>query len=396
MLHGRSILLVIGGGIAAYKSLELIRRLREQGAEVRCVLTEAGSEFVTPLSVASLSGNPVEEDLFDPDAEASFGHIRLSREADLIVVAPATANLIARMAAGLGSDLAATLLLATDTPVLLAPAMNVRMWEHPATRRNIDTLRRDGIEIIGPDDGEMACGEYGPGRMSEPDTVLAAVLARLAPTGGLAGRRAVVTAGPTHEALDPVRFIGNRSSGKQGCAVAQELSRSGAEVTLVAGPGVDPEVDGCAVRQVVSAEEMRQAVMESLPADVFVGVAAVSDWRPEAAADGKLKKSDGPPDVSLVANPDILAEVAGLPENMRPALVVGFAAETGDPAKAAKSKRKSKGCDWVVGNDVSAGVFGGDDNEVVLVTAEGAEIWPRMSKRKVAARLAERIAGELA
>lgn len=396
MLQGRSILLVIGGGIAAYKSLELIRRLREQGAEVRCVLTEAGSEFVTPLSVASLSGNPVEEDLFDPDAEASFGHIRLSREADLIVVAPATANLIARMASGLGTDLAATLLLATDAPVLLAPAMNVRMWEHPATRRNINILRSDGIELIGPDDGEMACGEYGPGRMSEPDTVLAAVLARLAPKGDLAGRKAVVTSGPTHEALDPVRFIGNRSSGKQGCAMAHELSRLGAEVTLVVGPGVDAAVDGCAVRQVVSAEEMRQAVMDSLPADVFVSVAAVADWRPETAADGKLKKSDGLPDVRLVANPDILAEVAGLPKGKRPALVVGFAAETGDPAEAAESKRKSKGCDWVVGNDVSAEVLDGDENEVVLVTAEGAESWPRMSKRKVAARLAERIAGALA
>lgn len=391
MLQGRSILLVIGGGIAAYKSLELIRRLRDKGATVRCVLTEAGRKFVTPLSVASLSGNPVEEDLFDPDSEAAFGHIRLSREADLIVVAPATANLIARMASGLGSDLATTLLLATDAPVLVAPAMNVRMWEHPATRRNIATLCSDGIEIVGPDEGEMACGEYGPGRMSEPDTVLKAVLNRLAAKGGLAGRKAVVTAGPTHEALDPVRYIGNRSSGKQGLAVAHELVRAGATVTLVAGPGVEEEIDGCVVHHVTGAEEMRKAVLDALPADVFVGLAAVADWRPETVAEGKMKKSDGPPEIRLVANPDILAEVAGLTEGRRPALVVGFAAETGDPAEAAASKLKSKGCDWIVGNDVSAGVFGGEENEVVLVTVESAESWPRMSKRKVAAKLVERI-----
>lgn len=396
MLHGRSILLVIGGGIAAYKSLELIRRLRERGAAVRCVLTEAGRKFVTPLSVASLSGSAVAGNLFDSASEASFGHIRLSREADLVVVAPATADLLARMAAGLGSDLATTLLLATDAPVLVAPAMNVRMWEHPATRRNIEVLRGDGVQVVGPDDGEMACGEYGPGRMVEPRTVLEAILDRLAPKGGLAGRRAVVTAGPTFEPLDPVRFIGNRSSGRQGTAIAGELARAGADVTLVAGPGVGAGASGCRVRPAGSAEEMRRAVLDSLPADVFVGVAAVADWRPDSAAEDKMKKADGPPAIHLVANPDILAEVAGLPEGRRPSLVVGFAAETEDVATRAAAKRKAKRCDWIVGNDVSGGVFGEDDNEVVLVTADGAEAWPKLSKRSVAARLAGRISEELA
>lgn len=401
MREPRSIFLIIGGGIAAYKSLELIRRLRERGIRVRCALTAAGREFVTPLSVASLSGAPVAEDLFDPAAEAEFGHIRLSRAAELVVVAPATADLIARMAAGLGSDLASTLLLATDAPVLAAPAMNVRMWEHPATQRNIETLQKDGVEIVGPDEGEMACGEYGAGRMAEPGTVLAAILARLElpEAAPLAGRRALVTAGPTHEPIDPVRFIGNRSSGKQGRAIAAELTQAGARTCLVAGPGAADALTGVEVVPVQTAEEMRDAVLGALPADLFVSVAAVADWRPAAAAKGKIRKRPGraPPTLELVANPDILAEVSSLPATRRPALVVGFAAETGDVREAATAKRAAKGCDWILANDVLAGggVFGSDTNEILLVEEKESEQWNRMSKYEVAKRLVARIGSTL-
>ena len=401
MLASRSILLVIGGGIAAYKSLELIRRLRERGAGVRCVLTAGGREFVTPLSVASLAGTPVAEELFDPNAEAEFGHIRLSRSADLVVVAPATADLLARMASGLGSDLASTLLLATDAPVIVAPAMNVRMWEHPATQRNIETLRKDGIEIVGPDEGVMACGEYGPGRMAEPDTVLAAIRARFAAPqdAPLNGRRAVVTAGPTQEPIDPVRFLTNRSSGKQGREIASELASAGAEVVLVAGPGAAETLPDCDVRAVVTADEMRNAVLAALPADVFVSVAAVSDWRPAERRDSKWKKDQagGAPSIDLVPNLDILAEVSALKSGNRPALVVGFAAETGDPRKAAEAKRVAKQCDWIVANDVSeaANVFGSDENKVTLVTPDGSESWPRMSKAEVAKQLVQHISKSL-
>ncbi len=401
MLASRSILLVIGGGIAAYKSLELIRRLRERGAGVRCVLTAGGREFVTPLSVASLAGTPVAEELFDPNAEAEFGHIRLSRSADLVVVAPATADLLARMASGLGSDLASTLLLATDAPVIVAPAMNVRMWEHPATQRNIETLRKDGIEIVGPDEGVMACGEYGPGRMAEPDTVLAAIRARFAAPqdAPLNGRRAVVTAGPTQEPIDPVRFLTNRSSGKQGREIASELASAGAEVVLVAGPGAAETLSDCDVRAVVTADEMRNAVLAALPADVFVSVAAVSDWRPAERRDSKWKKDQagGAPSIDLVPNPDILAEVSAFKSSNRPALVVGFAAETGDPRKAAEAKRVAKQCDWIVANDVSeaANVFGSDENKVTLATPDGSESWPRMSKAEVAKQLVQHISKSL-
>ncbi len=394
-----SVLLVIGGGISAYKTLDLIRRLRERGIRLRCVLTSAAKQFVTPLSVASLAGSMPQEELFDPAAEASFGHIELSRAADLVVVAPATADFLARMAAGLGSDLASALLLATSAPVLVAPAMNPHMWAHPATQRNVGILRGDGIVMVGPEYGDTACGELGLGRMAEPDTILAAIEERLGASGQgpLAGRRAVVTAGPTHEPVDPVRFLGNRSSGRQGREVAAALAALGAEVTLVAGPGAGEALGGCTVHSVETAMEMRAAVDVALPADVFVSVAAVTDWRPAEPACNKIKKnaSVGPPVLELVANPDILAGVAGLEGSGRPRLVVGFAAETGDPRAAAADKRKTKGCDWVLANDVSDGVFGSDRNEVALVTADGVEAWPQMGKDEVARRLAGRIADVL-
>ena len=395
----KTILLVIGGGISAYKSLELIRRLREQGIRVRCVLTPGGREFITPLSLASISGEPVAEELHDAGAEAQFDHIQLSRSADLVVVAPATANLIARMAVGFGSDLASTLLLATDAPVMAAPAMNVRMWDHPATQRNVAAIRQDGVEILGPAIGDMACGETGPGRMLEPDEILAAILNRLkvqSESRPLAGKRAVVTAGPTHEPVDPVRFLGNRSSGKQGRAIAAALAAAGADVTLVAGPGAAATLDQCEVHAVETAVDMREAVVAALPASIFVAAAAVADWRPATARAEKIKKS-GSADrtLKLIPNPDILAEVAGMPPGERPQLVVGFAAETGDPVQAGAAKRTAKSCDWIVANDVAAagGVFGAEENGVVLITAEGAEAWPRMPKADVARRLVDRIAG---
>ncbi|MDF3351761.1 bifunctional phosphopantothenoylcysteine decarboxylase/phosphopantothenate--cysteine ligase CoaBC [Sulfitobacter sp. KE34] len=397
MLSGKHILLIIGGGIAAYKSLDLIRRLRERGAKVTPVLTRAGEEFVTPLSVSALTGVKVFRDLFDLGDEAEMGHIQLSRAADLLVVAPATADLMAKMAQGAANDLASTLLLATDTPVLLAPAMNVRMWQHPATQRNIATLRGDGITMVGPNDGDMACGEYGPGRMAEPLEIVAAVEARLG-QGPLAGKRILVTSGPTHEPIDPVRYIANRSSGAQGTAIARALADLGAEVVFVTGPAEVVPPEGVEVVPVQTAQEMMQAVEAALPADAAVFAAAVADWHVQGAGDRKLKKSkDGLPSLTFAENPDILKTVSQRGEG-RPPLVVGFAAETDDVLAHATAKRERKGCDWIVANDVSpaTGIMGGRENAVTLITETGAEDWPRMGKDAVAARLAERIAAALA
>ncbi|MFN4159033.1 MAG: bifunctional phosphopantothenoylcysteine decarboxylase/phosphopantothenate--cysteine ligase CoaBC [Gemmobacter sp.] len=393
MLAGRRILLIIGGGIAAYKSLELIRLLQKAGASVVPVLTRAGAEFVTPLSVTALAGAPVHQDLFDLGAEAELGHIQLSRAADLVVVAPCTADLMGRMATGLAGDLASTLLLATDKRVLVAPAMNVRMWEHPATRRNLGVLLGDGVLVVGPNAGEMACGEYGPGRMAEPAEIVAAVGAALG-GGPLAGRHVVVTSGPTHEPIDPVRYIANRSSGAQGAAIAASLRDLGARVTFVTGPAVVPAPAGVAVVAVETAREMRAAVLAAMPADAAVMAAAVADWRVANAAGGKVKKdgSGQPPSLQLVENPDILADLSRA--DARPRLVVGFAAETDDVLAHATAKRLRKGCDWIVANDVSpgTGIMGGAENAVTLITAEGAEVWARMPKAEVARRLARRIA----
>jgi len=397
MLASRRILLIIGGGIAAYKALDLIRRLREQGAEVVPVLTRAGAEFVTPLSVSALAGRKVYSDLFDLTDEAEMGHIELSRSADLIVVAPATADLMAKMAGGHADDLAATLLLATDTPVLLAPAMNVRMWEHKATQRNIATLEADGIGLVGPDAGSMACGEYGPGRMAEVARIVEAVEAALA-AGPLAGRRVIVTSAPTHEPIDPVRYIANRSSGAQGSAVARALAALGAEVVFVTGPASVPPPDGVTVVRVETAREMLTAVEAALPADAAVFAAAVGDWHVARESDRKLKKTaDGPPALQFSENPDILATVSALGEG-RPRLVVGFAAETHDVVENATAKRARKGCDWIVANDVShaTGIMGGTQNAVTLIAEDGAEAWPRMGKNEVARKLADRIAQALA
>jgi len=397
MLSGKHILLIIGGGIAAYKSLDLIRRLRERGAKVTPVLTRAGEEFVTPLSVSALTGVKVFRDLFDLGDEAEMGHIQLSRAADLLVVAPATADLMSKMAQGAANDLASTLLLATDTPVLLAPAMNVRMWQHPATQRNIATLRGDGITMVGPNDGDMACGEFGPGRMAEPLEIVAAVEAQLG-NGPLKGKRILVTSGPTHEPIDPVRYIANRSSGAQGTAIARALRALGAEVTFVTGPAEVAPPEGVKVVPVQTAQEMMQAVDAALPADAAVFAAAVADWHVQGAGDRKLKKSkDGLPSLKFAENPDILKTISQRSEG-RPALVVGFAAETDDVLAHATAKRARKGCDWIVANDVSpaTGIMGGRENAVTLITDAGAEDWPRMGKDAVAARLAERIAAALA
>jgi phosphopantothenoylcysteine decarboxylase/phosphopantothenate--cysteine ligase len=395
-LAGKRILLVVGGGIAAYKALELVRRLREAGASTRVVLTAAGKEFVTELSFAALSGAPVHADLFDSALEGEMGHIRLSREADLVVVAPATADLLARAANGLANDLATTLLLATDKRVLFAPAMNLRMWLHPATQRNAARLASDGALFVGPEEGDMACGEHGPGRMSEPEVIVDAIQTALAPASGpLAGLHVIVTSGPTHEPIDPVRYIANRSSGKQGHAVAAAAARAGARVTLVSGPvniANPPDVD---VRRVETAREMLAAVNAALPADVFIGAAAVADWRVEAAGD-KIKKQKGgaPPKLALVENPDILAEVAARGRE-RPRLVVGFAAETEDLLHHAREKLARKRVDLIVANDVASGVFGAEENEVRLVTPQGVESWPRLGKDEVALRLVARIAALL-
>ncbi|MCF6430210.1 bifunctional phosphopantothenoylcysteine decarboxylase/phosphopantothenate--cysteine ligase CoaBC [Leisingera sp. MMG026] len=397
MLAGRHILLIISGGIAAYKSLELIRRLQDQGARVTPVLTKSGAEFVTPLSVSALAGTPVHQELFDLTSEAEMGHIQLSRSADLLVVAPATADLMAKMAQGLANDLASTLLLATDTPVMLAPAMNVRMWEHPATQRNIAVLKEDGVSFAGPNDGSMACGEFGPGRMAEPDEIVTAITAKFS-DGPLRGKRILVTSGPTHEPIDPVRYIANRSSGAQGAAVARALRDSGAEVVFVTGPAAVRPPEGVQVVAVESAREMEAAVQAALPVDAGVFAAAVADWRVASASDRKLKKSkDGLPVLEFAENPDILKTVARMPKG-RPKLVVGFAAETNDVVENATAKRKRKGCDWIVANDVSpaTGIMGGSENAVVLISDDGAEEWPRMGKDDVARKLAARIAAALA
>ncbi len=394
MLAGKRILVIIGGGIAAYKALDLIRRLRERGARVVPVLTEAGAQFVTPLSVAALAGEAVHRDLFDLTTEAEMGHIQLSRSADLIVVAPATADLMAKMAQGLANDLASTLLLATDQRVLLAPAMNLRMWDHPATRRNLARLREDGILTVGPEVGDMACGEHGPGRMAEPLAIVAAITAALG-QGPLAGRHVLVTSGPTHEPIDPVRYIANRSSGAQGAALAAALAALGARVTFVTGPALVPPPAGVQVVRVETAAEMLAAVEAALPADAAVFAAAVADWRVTNAAGHKLKKdgSGRAPVLEFAQNPDILATVARMGTG-RPRLVVGFAAETDDVIAHASAKRNAKGCDWIVANDVSAasGIMGGAENAVTLITAEGADSWPRMTKVAVARALAGRIA----
>ncbi|AUQ59424.1 coenzyme A biosynthesis bifunctional protein CoaBC [Phaeobacter inhibens] len=396
MLANKRILLIIGGGIAAYKSLELIRRLQDQGAEVVPVLTKAGEEFVTPLSVSALAGQAVHRGLFDLTAEAEMGHIQLSRSADLLVVAPATADLMAKMANGHANDLASTLLLATDTPVLLAPAMNVRMWQHPATQRNLEILLADGVACVGPDEGGMACGEFGPGRLAEPDAIVAAIVAKLS-DGPLKGQRIVLTSGPTHEPIDPVRYIANRSSGAQGTALARALRDLGAEVVFITGPASVPPPEGVEVVAVETAQEMADAVTAALPADAGVFAAAVADWRVTSASDRKLKKSkDGLPAMEFAENPDILKTVSHLDQG-RPRLVVGFAAETNDVVENATAKRLRKGCDLIVANDVSpaTGIMGGSENAVVLISDQGAESWPRMDKGAVARQLADRIAAAL-
>lgn len=398
----RKVLLIVGGGIAAYKSLELARLFRRADVFVRPVLTAAGAEFVTPLSLAALTEAPVHQDLFSLTQEQTMGHIVLSRSADLIVVAPATADLMAKAAAGLASDLASTLLLATDKPVLMAPAMNVRMWTHPATRRNRLQLEADGVRFVGPEDGDMACGEHGPGRMAEPPAILQAALAMLSgqtfvstPVDGrLSGRRALVTAGPTFEPIDPVRGLTNRSSGKQGYAVAQALAAQGADVTLVSGPTALPAPPGVRRIDVETAQDMMEACRAALPVDVAVCVAAVADWRPEAVSEAKVKKAGGGAVVRLVENPDILEGLAR-PGPERPRLVVGFAAETNDLEKNARDKLRRKNCDLIVANDVSSGVFGEDGTSVVLVARDGVERWSGLSKAEVGRRLATVIADGL-
>ena len=396
MLVGKRILLIIGGGIAAYKTLELIRLLQKSGASVTPVLTRAGTQFVTPLSVSALAGAKVYQDIFDLTDEAEMGHIQLSRAADLVVVAPATADLMAKMAGGLANDLASTLLLATDKRVLLAPAMNVRMWQHPATQRNLGVLRGDGVLIVGPNAGDMACGEFGPGRMAEPAEIVVAVGVALA-GGPLAGRHVIVTSGPTHEPIDPVRYIANRSSGAQGTAIAVALRDLGARVSFVTGPASVAAPDGVRVVRVETADQMRAAVEHALPADAAVMAAAVADWRVANASGRKMKKdgSGAAPALEFAENPDILSWLSKAKD--RPRLVVGFAAETDDVVAHATVKRLRKGCDWIVANDVSpaTGIMGGAENAVVLIDDTGAEAWPRMTKDAVARRLADRIAAVL-
>ncbi|WP_298569332.1 bifunctional phosphopantothenoylcysteine decarboxylase/phosphopantothenate--cysteine ligase CoaBC [uncultured Aliiroseovarius sp.] len=394
MLAGKHILLIIGGGIAAFKSLDLIRKLRERGAEVTPVITRAGQEFVTPLSASGLAARKVYTELFDLTDEAEMGHIELSRAADLVVVAPATADLLGKMAAGLANDLASTLLMATDKHVLVAPAMNVRMWAHPACQRNVATLKDDGVLFVGPTEGAMACGEFGPGRMSEPLEIVAAVEAALM-DGPLKGKHVLVTSGPTHEPIDPVRYIANRSSGAQGTALARAVSALGAKVTFVTGPADVPPPEGVHVVKVQSAQEMLEAVQSALPADAAIFAAAVADWRVASASDSKIKKDQtgSLPVLEFAENPDILATVSQM-KTGRPGLVVGFAAETDDVIAHATAKRSRKGCDWIVANDVSpeTGIMGGAENAVTLISDDGAEAWPRMSKDDVARQLAARIA----
>lgn len=413
-MQGSRILLIVGGGIAAFKIPELIRMIRREGASVVPVLTHAGAEFVTPLTLSALAESPCHTELFDLTRESEMGHIQLSRAADLVVVAPATANLMARMAAGMADDLASTLLLATDKPVLIAPAMNVRMWQHAATRRNRAQLEADGIRMIGPDEGDMACGEYGPGRMAEPEQILAAIRNALGrekplrlppeavvslPSRRLMGRHVIVTSGPTHEPIDPVRYIANRSSGAQGAAIAAALRDLGARVSFITGPAEVPAPEGVDVIAVETAREMRDAVERALPADAAVMAAAVADWHVANARAGKIKKdgSGQMPDLQFAENPDILAWISQLHQG-RPPLVVGFAAETDNVLENAAAKRLRKGCDWIVANDVSpaTGIMGGHENAVTLISDAGAESWPRLSKPEVARRLADRIADQLA
>ena len=396
MLGNSHILLIIGGGIAAFKSLDLIRRLRERGAKVTPVLTRAAEEFVTPLSVSALAGRRVFRDLFDLTDEAEMGHIELSRAADLITVAPATADLMAKLAHGHADDLASTVLLATDKPVLIAPAMNVRMWYHSATQRNLATLQADGVRTVGPNEGDMACGEFGPGRMAEPLEIVAAIETTLS-KGPLQGRRILVTSGPTHEPIDPVRYIANRSSGAQGTAIARALTALGAQVVFVTGPAETPPPSAAEVIRVETAQQMLEAVEDALPCDAAVFAAAVADWRVTQAAGQKMKKQGrGLPALQFTENPDILTAVAQRKAG-RPALVVGFAAETEDVIAHATAKRARKGCDWIVANDVSSatGIMGGSENAVTLISEAGAESWPRMSKEAVAGKLARRIARAL-
>jgi phosphopantothenoylcysteine decarboxylase/phosphopantothenate--cysteine ligase len=393
-MHGKRILLIVGGGIAAYKACELVRGIRKAGGSVRCVLTDGGAHFVTPMTLAALSEQPVHSSLWDLKEEVEMGHIQLSREADLVVVCPATADLLAKMAAGIADSLATTLLLATDKPVLACPAMNVRMWLHPATTRNVAQLRADGVEVLEPDEGEMACGEYGPGRLPEVERILQEIGTALHPGGGpLAERHMIVTAGPTHEPIDPVRVIANRSSGKQGFAIAAALAALGARVTLVAGPVNLATPRGVDRIDVETALQMRAAVQDGLPADAAVFAAAVADWRSDFKQRKIKKDGGGRTSLPLVENPDILAEIAA--SEQRPRLVIGFAAETENVVENAVAKRQRKGCDWIVANDVSGNVMGGADNQVHLVSAEGVEHWDRAPKTVVAERLAARIAAFL-
>ena len=397
MLHGKRILLIVSGGIAAYKSLELIRRLRERGASVRCVLTKSGAQFVTPLSLSALSEDKVYTDLFSLTDEAEMGHIQLSRDADLLLVVPASADILAKMAHGMADDLATTALLATDKDVMVAPSMNVRMWTHAATQANLATLQERGVHVVGPVEGDMACGEFGPGRMAEPNEIADAVSDFFEDSAPLSGRRALVTSGPTHEAIDPVRYIANRSSGKQGHAIAAALARRGAITTLVSGPTDQPDPAGVTIIRVESAREMLAACEKSLPADVAVCAAAVADWRVAQQAGEKMKKTGtGVPTLEMTENPDILATLAAT-ANTRPGLVIGFAAETENVVAHAQAKRNKKGCDWILANDVSpeTGTFGGADNTIHLISADGVEDWPRMSKTDVAERLADRITEQL-
>lgn len=393
-LAGKSVLLIVGGGIAAYKVHELVRLLKTRGAAARIILTKAAEQFVTPLSLAALSGEKVYTALFSLTDEVEMGHIQLSRSADLLVVAPATADLIAKMANGLADDLASTALLATDKRVLLAPAMNVRMWRHPATQRNVETLKRDGVVLVGPNDGEMACGEFGPGRMAEPNEILTAIIDMLKPKAQpLAGKKVVITAGPTREPIDPVRFISNHSSGKQGYAIAKAAAALGAETVLVSGPVSLPIPPGVQMMPVETAQEMLEICEGEMPADIAIFTAAVADWRVAAQAPEKLKKTGAtPPSLALTENPDILAAISH--GQKRPTIVVGFAAETEHVTDNAAQKLKKKGCDLIVANDVSrqSGVFGGDRNTVHLVSAKGVEDWPQMSKDDVAVKLMERLA----
>lgn len=405
MLNGKRVLIIIGGGIAAYKILEVIRQLKKSGADCHAIMTKAAKQFVTPLSIASLSGEAVYDDMFDLTEEVEIGHIQLSRDADVLLVAPATADLMAKMATGLCSDLATTCLLATDKPVIIAPAMNVRMWEHKATQTNLQTLIDRGVTVIGPDDGEMACGEFGPGRLSEPDDIIAALSAHFGATGTipaaarpLAGKKVLITAGPTHEPIDPVRYIANRSSGKQGYAIARAAAQMGAQVALVSGPVHLSLPQGVEVLPVQTAKDMMAAARAELPADIAIFTAAVSDWRTASTSDQKMKKDrkQKTPKLELAENPDILATIAQLKKD-RPGLVIGFAAETENVVANAKAKLKRKGCDWIVANDVSegSGVMGGARNKVHVISSSGVEDWPDMTKDEVAGRLMQAIAARL-